>query len=146
MKSAWDELIGAWESQGFIDGERPGPRVEHLIQGGMIRLWLDRPGGISLFANHQGGYRVHCPHCGQCVTPAFVPVLELWRRGGRREMDCPYCDSRASLERLDFKPDAGFASWALVLSSVESLAIEGARRKEAESALGTLRPILRRVG
>ena len=145
-RTKWDSLMARWERMGVLQEERPGASAEHLIRGGFDRLWLDQPGGIRLFANQQGGYRVHCPDCGSLITGAFVPALGAWRRGGERRMDCPECEASPSLESLDFRPRAGFAAWALVVSDVRSLELEQSFLDQAEAALGPLQTVLQRVG
>jgi hypothetical protein len=143
---AWSSLVHDWSAQEIVRDESPGLRASELITGGFQRLWLDQPGGLHLFANHQGGYRVHCRNCQALVTGAFVPAVARWRAGGARELECPVCGYVASLEELVYRPDAAYATWAVVLSSVTSLEIEPERWLEINRALGPLRSIFRRVG
>ena len=145
-RAAWDRLMVDWAQREIVLNESPGVRARDLISGGFRRLWLDEPGGIHLFANHQGGYRVHCPGCGVLVTGAFVPALANWRAGGERQLECPSCGQVTSLEHLTYRPEAAFARWAVVLSSVTAIDVEREARMEIERVLGPLRIVLRRVG
>jgi hypothetical protein len=143
---AWRSLVQDWSARGIVRDESPGRRASDLIIGGFQRLWLDQPGGLHLFANHQGGYRVYCRDCQALVTGAFVSAVGRWRAGGRRELECPSCGHVASLEGLVYRPEAAYATWAVVLSSVTSLELEPELWLEINRALGPLRSIFRRVG
>jgi hypothetical protein len=145
-RSDWEALRAAWEDRGLLQDDRPGTAAEQLIQGGFGRCWIDHPGGTHLFANQQGGYRVGCPSCATWITGAFVGALTSWRSGGERRMGCPRCEESVLLESLVFRPPAGFARWALVLSDVISLEPEPSLLGEAEAALGPLKFVLQRVG
>ena len=145
-QGAWTHLHAQWQRQGWVVEDRPGPLAHDLVSGGFRRVWLDSPGGVVLYAHHQGGYRVACPNVQELITHSFVDAVRGWRAGGLRMIECPACGTVHSLESLQYRPPAGFAKWAVVISDVESLEPTPTALRALEGALGPLQMILRRVG
>ena len=145
-RDAWRALHRAWDDRGWVNGDGPGTEVDRILVGGFKRISMDQPGRLHLYANHQGGYRVHCGVCQNLITSVFSSALTSTRSGGPHNLRCPYCDANQALEDLDFRPLAAFALWGLVIADVESLQLEQDAMVEAEKFLGELRVILRRVG
>lgn len=126
-------LAGALAERGFVDGRGPGVRAKSLVAGGFEGFRLDDPPRPRLYANGQGGFRVHCPVDGGNVVPAFQAALTHWRAGGARSLSCPSCGSSHDLGELDFRPRAVFGRGAIVLLDVayHALTDEGVHEMEA---------------
>jgi hypothetical protein len=139
---AWPPVRAAWEAAGLIVGGRGGPG---LVEGGCARVWLDRPGGLTLYKNEYGGFRVDCPACGGLLSGPFGLAMEAWRRGGPRSLVCPGCGGEAGLEALCFRPEAAFAMGALVFSDVGGIELSAEALEGGRALFGPCRSLLRRL-
>lgn len=119
LEALWDALVGA--AYVTADGA-PGGAADALVAGGFARARLDRPGGVTLYANQQGGFRVTCPHTGASVVPGFQQAMTAWRVGGPRALTCPACGEVHPLEALGYAPPAAFGRVALVLADAADAA------------------------
>lgn len=145
-RPAWDALLRSWIGRGHVRGTGPGPAAEALIEGGFRRLWLDDPGRVTFFGNHQGGFRVTCPATGLPIAPRFSEALTRWRGGGPRALDCPACGASHLLEAVRLDPPGAFGPFAVCLADVSALHLRPAARLEVEAALGPMVTVWKRVG
>lgn len=123
-----------------------GPDAGQLVEGGYAAIRIETRPRVDIWANQQGGYRVRCPDTGDNLVPAFLQALSTYRGGGERSLACPSCGATHPLESLDFAPDAGFSSWALVLRDVQAgRPVEGAVAR-ISAVLGPVRWLVRRSG
>jgi len=126
---------------GLADGPHPGPRAQQLVPGGFARVRIDRPAGVTLYANGQGGFRVRCPDTDDNVVPSFQRALMAWRQGGPRQLTCPACGRDHALEDLSYAPAAAYGRGAVVLASVQSAQPLPDGLAALEHALGPLHVI-----
>lgn len=140
-----DALFGVWSARGLIEGDAPGRKANELIKDGFVRIWIDSPGRMWLYANQQGGFRVECPQCHEQIAGEFNRAFRDWKLGSARSLECPHCGSQPDLNDCHHRPDAAFAHWAVVLSGVQSLELGQGIQEEVEAALGGVKTVIRRV-
>lgn len=138
-------LFQIWQSAGALQNGAPGPERDRIIEGGFVRMSVDRPGRVALYANQQGGFRVWCPATRQGLAMAFSKAVERWRAGEPRSLRCPACGALHPLEALVLEPPGAFASGALVFADVGTAEIQPDAMRALTDALGPLRMVLRRV-
>ena len=114
--------------------------------GGYVRLRMEESVLPTLYANHQGGYRVFCPHCSSNIARNFSRSVELWRQGSERKMQCGSCGKGFSLEEAVAKPPLAFARAAIVLCDVHHAFFEKEWMDRCELLLKEYRIVYRRVG
>lgn len=132
-------LLARWSDRGLLtDG------AAELVPGGVARVRVDRPDGVVLYANRQGGFRVGCPRCAANLVPAFSAAMRSWRAGGPRACACPACRVDLPLESLEFAPAAAFGRTAMVFHDVAAPTLTDAARADLDEAVGTWRIVLRR--
>jgi hypothetical protein len=121
-----------------------GPRASEWMPGGFARLSVDDPGGVTLYANRQGGFRARCPVDGGNLAPELTTAITAWRAGGPRSLSCPRCGRTHALEEVDGLPAFAFGSLALVTAGAHAAALSPWGLELARSALGPERTVLRR--
>lgn len=109
-------LYEAWVAEGFVLGNRAGPRVDELMTGGFRHVRLDEPGTRVLYANQQGGFHVRCAHCSTPMAEVFEPL------GQTR---CPGCGVSSTVEQLDCRPSVAVSHAALVLGDAQDSVVRG---------------------
>lgn len=134
-------LLRRFRAEGFVDGERPGPRP--LVDGGFAAARVEVFPRERFVANRQGGFRVFCPKDGTNVVPAFNPALEAWRAGGPRLLACA-CGEPHDLADLDYRPPAGFARGWVCLTDAGTLELTPEALALAEAEFGRVRVVARR--
>lgn len=102
--------------------------TEAICFGGVTSVQMEKEEMYRLYANHQGGYRVFCPHCSSVVTSEFVEYLRqknIDSHALHRLLSCRVCAKESTVlysldgvPRLRFSPQAGFSKGALVLHNV----------------------------
>ena len=138
-------LFDEWRGRGLVDGDGPGTKLNQILPGGFVRIWIDSPGRVWLYANQQGGFRVQCPACGEHIAGEFNRAFLKWKTGGVRSVVCSHCDVHTDLNDCLHRPEAAFAQWAIVFSDVQSLEIDPEVYDEIEQTLGPMKVIVRRV-
>lgn len=109
-------LYETWVSEGFVVGNRPGPRAGEQMTGGFRHVRLDEPGRRVLYANQQGGFHVHCAHCSTPVAAALQPLGQTV---------CPGCGVASTIEQLDCRPPVAVSHAALVLADAQDSVVRG---------------------
>jgi hypothetical protein len=140
-----DALFDVWSGRGLIEGDGPGRNADELIKDGFVRIWIDSPDRMWLYANQQGGFRVQCLHCDEHIAGEFNRAFRMWKKGAARCVVCPHCGVQTDLNDCQHRPDAAFACWAIVLSGVQSLGLGQGIREEVEQSLGPIKMVVRRV-
>jgi hypothetical protein len=135
-EAALAAALAALRGEGALEGWRPGPRREALVEGGFALLRVDRPPGPALYGNRQGGYRALCPSCGANLVPAVLPALLAWRAGGDRSLRCAVCGEDTRLESVDYRPIAAPGRFALELRDVGTPRLAADARPALARALG----------
>ena len=130
------ELVARLAEVELGPGRVPAEAAERVVEGGFSSVRVDRPGGVHLYANGQGGFRVSCPASGDSIVPAFSKALSAWRQGGERALICPSCGDEHALEAVDFRPAAAFGSGALVLADVQDARLRPEGHALLEEILG----------
>ena len=138
-------LFDEWRARGLLDGDGPGKKPNEILPGGFVRIWIDSPDRMWLYANQQGGFRVQCPACGGNIAGEFNRAFREWKTGGVRSVACSHCGVHTDLNDCLHRPEAAFAQWAIVFSDVQSLEINPEIYDEVEQALGSMKVIVRRV-
>jgi hypothetical protein len=147
---ALSALFAAWQARGLLVPGRaplrfgPGPGADTLVPGGFSSLWLDRPGGPTLFANQQGGFQVPCPSCGGPLAGPFGKAIQALRRGQELPVTCPACAGSFPLEGLALRPPGYLARGAVVFGDAGSDALEAGAQAELARVLGGVRLVARR--
>lgn len=108
--------------------------------GGFARVRLDVPGGIALYANGQGGFRVFCPRCAANVTDAW----SARPRAPAALVACA-CGAETRMDALDYRPPAAFGRWALVIADAEDGRLTDPGLATMRELLGNVRVVGRRV-
>ena len=98
-----------------------------------------------LYANQQGGFRVQCPECRGHIATEFNRAFRNWKLDGARCVVCPHCGTQTDLNDCHHRPEAAFASWAIVVSGVQSLELGQGIEQDVERALGGMKTVVRRV-
>ena len=127
-----------WRAAGLLDGGG-------LVIGGFGRVWLDRPGRLTLYANQQGGYHVRCGVTGGNLARLFSAAVQRWREGAARELRCPHCGQRHPLEEVVLSPPGAFARGGVVFTDVGGLELAAGVGAALERVLGDWREVIRRV-
>lgn len=120
------------------------PKKTAVIQGGFERVWLDQPGRMLLYANQQGGFRVHCPVNKDNIAGLFGRALVAWKGGAARALGCSACGEQHLLETCELRPPGAFACSAIVFSDVEGIALTVEAGEVLADTLGPVRVVLRR--
>ena len=120
------------------------PEKRAVIQGGFERVWLDQPGRMLLYANQQGGFRVHCPVNKDNIAGTFGRALVAWKGGAARALRCSACGEQHQLETCELRPPGAFACSAIVFSDVEGTALSAEVGAVLTDTLGPVRVVLRR--
>ncbi|NOY25889.1 MAG: flavodoxin-dependent (E)-4-hydroxy-3-methylbut-2-enyl-diphosphate synthase, partial [Oligoflexia bacterium] len=113
-------LFDRWQAAGLLAaGTGPmrrtaGPRAWALLPGGFGVVWLDRPRGLTLYANQLGGFRVLCPRCGGSLARAFGHAVEGLRRGGPDIVSCPACGHQLAASQIALSPPGALARGAVI--------------------------------
>ena len=116
LASALDDLWVSLVLEQVIDALGwAGPAASSWVLGGFGRMRIDRFDQPRIFANQQGGYRVHCPQCGASA----VRSLQLATQNGRHEAKCDNCGTTTGLNDLEYAPPAAFGRFAVVFTEAE---------------------------
>ena len=118
--------------------------------GSFHKLQIIESPRTRLFANHQGGYRVHCPNNDKIVTVDFVSGIAKWRTTQNSPEDivvqCSACNEQHSLIEFVGKPMLAFGKYAFHFSAIESANINDTVAEDIEKNVGQFSLILKRVG
>ena len=114
--------------------------------GGFVRLRMEESDRPTLYANHQGGYRVFCPHCSANIARSFSRSVEVWRQGSARTISCDFCKERFFLEEAIAKPAFAFARAAIILCDVNNASLGPEWISRCDFLLEEYRIVYRRVG
>ena len=126
-------------------GNRARCANNRIVHGGIDRIWLDQPGKLILYANNQGGFRVHCPTTNQPVAREFSKALTKWRQEtGPRSMPCPACGHTHDLDALQVAPPIQFANGALVFSGVNDIDLTVEATQDIHSFIGPFKVVMTR--
>ena len=79
------------------------------------------------------------------MARAFGQAIQVWRAGGSRSLACPACGTGHALDDLAFKPDAAFATGAVVFADTEGHSLTEKAARGLRAVLGPFRLVLRRV-
>jgi hypothetical protein len=120
------------------------PSENAVIQGGFERVWLDQPGRMLLYANQQGGFRVHCPVNNDNIAGLFGRALVAWKAGAARALRCSACGEEHPLETCELRPPGAFGRSAVVFSDVEGIALSAEASEVLADTLGPVHVLLRR--
>lgn len=120
-----------------------GAMVEGFF-GGFAHMRVVEEESVRFIANQQGGFRVFCG--GGNITAAFGEALTQWRSGERRIMECPACLECHDLNALEFRPNAGFYSFAIHFSDVQRFELTGYALEACHQLLGSPNLVFRRIG
>ena len=145
LETAFDGLRQRWEDGGLLTGDDVGDDPNGLIQGGFMRLWLDVPGRVVLYANQQGGFKVVCPRTGRNMARQFQEALMRWRSGGDRSLSCEHCSDCHLLEHCEMAPPGAFGSTAIVFSDAADIRLTERASSDIREAIGAFKVILRRT-
>ncbi|MEN0067117.1 MAG: hypothetical protein AAGA48_33610 [Myxococcota bacterium] len=137
------QLMADLVDEGVINPRgRPGPQAARWMPQGFAGLRLDLPEPITLYANRQGGFRVHCPVMpDQAITAAFATAMADARRTERPDQFrflCPACGESHTLAETIGKPPFRFARLAVQTIDAEALRPTEAMVTRLEAALGPL--------
>ncbi len=114
-----------------------GARVgQEWVPGGWAAARLDRPPQPHLYGNKQGGFQVQCPGCHGALVREVTRALTRWRRGEGRALRCPACGLDTVIERLDYRPPAAPANFAIELRDLHGLTLTSAGRARFTDLLG----------
>ena len=134
-------LVRSW-----IEDDRCGLNKDGIVEGGFVRFWFEESERLRLYANHQGGYRVHCPHCFDNVARFFSSTVQSWRKGGSQYFKCEGCLKETSIHSCVLKPPGGFAHSALIFANVESASVSKEAQMLIEKIFGKTRLVFKRLG
>jgi hypothetical protein len=123
-----DHLVDIGEFQLWLElqaaalrcrGDRPGPAAGELVEGGFARLWFDRPGRRTFYANERGGVRAACPAC----HAPMAGELSRWLRQSRilelpEPLQCPRCAAACGPTELCYSPPAAWARVAVIFADI----------------------------
>ena len=120
-------LLQHWMAKKWIDAEGLWA-TDAICFGGVTSVQMEKAEMYRLYANHQGGYRVFCPHCSSVMTSEFVEYLRKKNIDSNvlhSLLSCRSCGKESTVlysldgvPRLRFSPQAGFSKGALVLHNV----------------------------
>lgn len=116
----------------------------HGFFGGFAHMRVVEEDSVRFIANQQGGFRVFCGESN--ITAAFGTALTQWRTGGHRMLVCPACGDCHELNGLDFRPNAGFYSFAIHFSDVQRFELTGYALEACHRLLGSPKLVFRRIG
>ena len=135
------------EKQRWINQHSAGIQAHQFLDGGFHSFRIERYEYPMLFANHQGGYQVRCPLCEQHIAQSFSKAISIYRKDRTRfELTCIHCSSTHPLDRLYFRPEAGFAQFAVVVQQVESIHISNHGHSALSLLIPNFKTIMKRVG
>lgn len=143
-------VFDTWQQAGLLDaGTGPlrrtaGPQASALVPGGFGVVWLDRPDGMTLYANQLGGFQVRCPRCDQPMALAFSQAVTRWRAGGQDRATCPGCGHRSLVVALPLRPPGAFGRGAVVFADVGGVEAAPRALRELAPAMGPVTVVLRR--
>lgn len=138
------EVLSALVQSGVCEpGGDAGPEGTAWVPGGFARIYVERPQGLTLFANRTGGFRVQCPDTAAPIVASFQQAMGRWRAGGPRTLSCPACDAIHDLDQLGFQPPAAFGTWALVTADAGSPELCAEARAQVEALIGPTRRVWR---
>jgi hypothetical protein len=143
--TAFHGLQQAWEKAKLLRGDSAGDDPNGLISGGFVRLWLDLPSRMVLYANQQGGFRVSCPQTGGNIAAEFGAALSRWRSGGPRSLECSACKLPHALESCVLAPPGVFGASAIVFSDAGDIELSSRTRSDLLSAIGSFHVVVRRA-
>jgi len=143
--AAFHGLQQVWEKGKLLCGDSAGDEPNGLISGGFVRLWLDQPGRMVLYANQQGGFRVSCPQTGANIAAEFGAALSRWRSGAPRSLECSACKLAHALESCVLAPPGAFGASAIVFSDAGGIELNSRARSDLLSAIGPFHVVLRRT-
>ena len=115
-----------------------------VVTGGCVRIWLDDPGRLVLYANQSGGFRVFCPSCAANTSSSFGAAHRAWKQGGERRFRCSTCQCSHKLEDARIQPPGAFSSWAIVFADVTGTDLTEAAKASLQHVIGDYRVVLRR--
>lgn len=120
--------VSALARAGVVVDGRPGAAASAFIDGGFRSFRFDRPAGVTLYANGQGGFGVSCPSCEAPLTREFWRAWTARRGDDPGAVTCPACRAVGPLPGLRYSPAAAFGRFALIFADVgdSSLTTEGA--------------------
>lgn len=130
----------SWISEDFKQGEMG------ILEGDFVRIQVDFPEKILLYANHQGGYHVLCPESRKPIAFAFSKAVTRWRKGGERKMKCPACQNEHKLEGVITRPKAHFSNGAIIIKGVSSIQISDEAKNDIRKYLGEVGFVYKRIG
>lgn len=87
-----------------------------VVRGGCVRVRVDLPDGMVLYANQQGGFRVNCDQCGHNLSPQLPSIRHALADGSG--VCCEGCGESLENDSLDFRPPGAFGYGAMVLCDV----------------------------
>ena len=135
------------QKQRWINNFSAGPSAQEFILNGFVSIRIERHEYPVLFANHQGGYRVHCPKCGSHLAKEFSTVMTKYRKDRSFfSIHCVSCTSSFQLDQLSFQPAAGFAKYALIIKDVNSIEISEEGVGLLSSLIADFQVVLKRIG
>lgn len=102
------QLVEDWTGRGWIDAEGRPTASAGLPPCRRVRI--DDPGGLVLYANSLGGFRVRCPSCDTSLARVFRP-LDL--------TVCPGCGADVPVEQAVCEPPVAVGRASVVLIDVE---------------------------
>lgn len=143
-------LLLGWQARGYlVPGRAPlrfgsGPRAGDLVEGGFASLWLDRPEGLALYANQQGGFQVPCPTCGGPLARPYGQAVQALRAGREQPVACPACGDAFPPQALALRPPGYLARGALIFADAGSDRLVDPARRELAGVLGGVRLVARR--
>lgn len=145
------DLFDRWQDAGMLAAgtgplrRKAGVRAWALVPGGFGVVWLDRPAGVTLYANQLGGFRVPCPACGAPLARAFGQAVQALRASAvPSPVTCTGCGHPAPLFELPLYPPGAFARGAVVFGDARALQPAVQVLGELSDILGEVRVILRR--
>lgn len=144
------DLFDRWQDRALLASggselhRSAGPRAEELLPGGFGSLRLDRPAGITLYANQLGGFRVQCPACQAPLALAFGQAVQSWRAGGDPTVRCAHCGQARPAAQVPLRPPGAFARGAVIFGDVQGLQPAGPTLEALRQVLGEVKVVLRR--
>lgn len=144
VRASLNALMKKWEDLGWVGSQGQGSTGMHgVVRGGCVRVRVDLPDGMVLYANQQGGFRVNCGQCGHNLS-AQIPMIRKALAEGSG-VGCEGCGWTLENDSLDFQPPGAFGYGAMVLCDVGAFEVVPEVRESVLQAIGPYDVVGRRT-
>jgi hypothetical protein len=117
--------------------------MRSVVCGGCVRVRVDLPSSMVLYANQQGGFRVRCGRCTHNLSTKIPSLRHAFACGS--EVCCEGCGEVLTRDLLEFQPPGAFGYGAMVLCDVGGIEMTPDARGDVLRALGPYDVVGRRT-